>query len=88
MSDGIDERSQGAMLRLDALVMRVQLNIRFLLEVCLTPCPLSCTPVLPFLKAAVLSGPYHLALHPAHIHVWKAGRPSVWCPRTRLGQAA
>ena len=33
-SNGIDERSQHAMLRLDALVMRVQLNIRFLLEVC------------------------------------------------------
>lgn len=33
LSNGIDERSQDAMLRLDALVMRVQLNIRFLLEV-------------------------------------------------------
>ncbi|KAK9800761.1 hypothetical protein WJX73_008207 [Symbiochloris irregularis] len=31
-SNGIDERSQHAMLRLDALVMRVQLNVRFLLE--------------------------------------------------------
>ena len=34
LSNGVDERSQNAMLRLDALVMRVQLNIRFLLEVC------------------------------------------------------
>ena len=32
-SNGIDERSQHAMLRLDAMVMRVQLNVRFLLEV-------------------------------------------------------
>lgn len=32
-TDGIDERSQHAMLRLDAMVMRVQLNVRFLLEV-------------------------------------------------------
>ena len=39
IADGVDERSQTSLLRLDSMLMRTHLNLRKLLEVCPGPLP-------------------------------------------------